>query len=183
MPKHCRRFSLLGLATQAARRRRHPPASELNVAASAGAQAMLHGVLQQPGIVLKSSKWITTLQRFARASKTRVPLYKKECHILPWGSPLSLLHFILRRFDTFTLCAENKPALVPDTVSLPHLLQCHTARPLLEPLQLAHANPGVTRNSAHLYQPYPCKPFSIVQHAYPLLPRIPNASIAMRTPF
>src|SRR4051812_3779664 len=84
--------------------------------------------------------------------------------------------------DTLTLCVNNKPPLVRYTVSPSHQLQCHTARLLLEALQLVHTNPGARGNSAHPYQLYPCKPFSIVQHAYPLLPRILNVSIAMRKP-
>ena len=141
---------------------------------------MLHGVLQQPRIILKSSKQTMTPQRFARASKTRPLLYKKECRISLWASHFSLSHFLLRHLDTFTLCVDNQPPLVPDTVSRPHQLQCHTARLLLELLQPVHANPGARRNSTHPHRLYPCKPFSIVRHAYPLLPRILNASVAMR---
>src|SRR5271163_1532174 len=47
-------------------------------------------------------------------------------HIVLGASHFSLLHFILRRLDTFTLCVENKPALVPQygfttpSATMPH---------------------------------------------------------------
>jgi hypothetical protein len=67
-----------------------------------------------PRSALKFSKQTMTLQRFARASKARLLLYKKECRISFWGLPIfSFLYFLLRHPDTLTLCVDNKPPLVP----------------------------------------------------------------------
>lgn len=81
-PSHAVRATLPPPARQRARRR-----------GQYWAHAMLHGVLQHPWIALKSSKQTMTLQRFARASKARLLLYKRECRMSFWGaSHFSLLH-------------------------------------------------------------------------------------------
>src|SRR5271168_1608395 len=55
-------------------------------------------------------------------------------HIALGASPFSLLHFILRRLDTFTLCVENKPALVPRYgITTPSATMPHSTSPLRTP--------------------------------------------------
>jgi hypothetical protein len=73
---------------------------------------------------------LQALQRFARASKTRLLLYKKECRISLGASHFSLLHFILRHLDTLTLCVDNKRPLVPpDAFTSPSATMPHSTSP------------------------------------------------------